>query len=202
MERIAQGVFVQGTEALVDEHGVHADGSALSLHHVGKAKSQGKAGQEGFAAGEGADVPPLAGGAVQYVQVQAALVHAIPGFFFTAQGEQAVSQHRQALVGGGYHLFEIILLYVGFKGHFCPTITASDPGAAVVQIPDDGPVFFSAFLLPAGFFDLFEGVLVDRQLLGDGLFCVLGMTLLFVQFTALLLQSGNVRFFFSEQFIF
>ena len=146
LQRVAQCIVIQGAEPLVDKHGFHADCAALGLHNIGKTQGQGKTGQEGFSAGKGVHITPLARAPVQNIQIQTALTHTVTGFFLAAQGEKPIRQYGQPFVGGGDHLLEIILLYVGFKGELSAECAAGDPGTAVVQFPDNGPVFFTALL--------------------------------------------------------
>lgn len=53
IEDFVEGVFVEGSEAFVDEKRVQGVAACFVGDDVGQSKSQGQGGEEGFASGEG-----------------------------------------------------------------------------------------------------------------------------------------------------
>ena len=115
LERVAQRVFVQRAEALVDEHRFQPHAAAFRLHHVRQSQRQRQRGHERLAAGERGHVAPLSGGAVEHVQIESGLAAPVARFLLQAQDEHAVRQKRKPLVRRRHDLLEIVLLHVGFE---------------------------------------------------------------------------------------
>ena len=92
------------------------------------------------------------------------------------------------------------MLYIGFEGEFGPAVAAGLAGAAIGQIPDNGPVFFLAFHLAQHSLDLLQHIGVCRGFLHHGIDLFLGLLPGCIGGMPLFFQRYKICFFLALQF--
>ena len=126
---------------------------------------------------------------------------AVRCFFLAAQGEHAVGQDGEALVGSGNDLLEVVLLHIGLEGQLGPAVAASLAGAAIVQISDDRPVLLFALALALCGLNLLVHVFVQVDLGRCSLFIGICLFLRTIQLCLMNFKRREIHHLFALELL-